>query len=66
MFTLVFLANMSLLGTYANMASCQNAIHEIYSAKLNPPGMRMPEVEEAIKVRMKYAKEYACLPVSKD
>jgi hypothetical protein len=66
MFTLVFLANMSLLGTYANMASCQNAMHEIYAIKLNPPGMHMPEVEESIKLRMKYAREYACLPVSKD
>ncbi len=66
MYTLVFLANMSLLGTYANLASCQNAMHEIYAVKLNPPGMRMPEIEESIKLRMKYAKEYACLPVSKD
>jgi hypothetical protein len=66
MFTLIFLANMTVLGTYANMASCQHAMHEVYAVKYNPPGMRMPEVEESIKVRMKYAKEYVCLPVSKD
>jgi SpoVK/Ycf46/Vps4 family AAA+-type ATPase len=66
MYTLVLLANMTLLGTYANMASCQNAMHEIYAVKMNPHGKRLPEVDEAIKARMQYSKDYVCLPVSKD
>jgi hypothetical protein len=66
MYTLVFiLATPAFLGEYMGLASCQNAIREIYSIQANPPGRRLPELEESINLRVSMQKSYVCIPKSK-
>ena len=67
MYALVFiLSTPAFLGNYTSMNSCQNAIRTIYSARMNPPGQSLPEVEKSINSIMQNKKEYICIPVSKD
>ncbi len=54
------------LGTYANLASCQNAIYEILAVKANPTGQRLPEVEKSIQAQLAVNRSFACIPVKKD
>lgn len=65
MYTLIFVSNFLFLGTYADLYSCQNAIREIYTQKANPPGMRLPELEEGINITIKTQKQLLCIPVKK-
>jgi hypothetical protein len=65
MYTLIFVSNFLFLGTYADLYSCQNAISEIYTQKANPPGMRLPELEEGINITIKTQKQLLCIPVKK-
>jgi hypothetical protein len=65
MYTLIFVSNFLFLGTYANLESCQNALYEIHATRMNPPGQRLPENEEAIKMKLKYSNAFACIPVKK-
>jgi len=53
------------LGNYNDLPSCQNAIHEIYSTRLNVPGQRNPELEKSIQIQMDLKKEFVCVPVKK-
>ena len=67
MYALVFiLSTPAFLGNYTSMNSCQNAIRAIYSARMNPPGQTLPEVEKSITSIMQNKKEYICIPVTKD
>ena len=67
MYALVFiLSTPAFLGNYTSMNSCQNAIREIYSGRLNPTGEYLPELDKSIKLIMKNKKEFICIPVSKD
>jgi len=67
MYALIFILSTPVyLGNYPNLHSCQNAIRAIYSARMNPPGQILPEVEKSINSVMQYKKEYICIPVSKD
>ena len=66
MYTLVFiLVTPVYLGEYFNQESCQNAIREIYSLLANPPGKRLPELEESINIRLSNQKSYVCIPHKK-
>lgn len=66
MYTLVFiLVTPVYLGEYFNQESCQNAIREIYSLLANPPGKRLPELEESINIRVSNQKSYVCIPHKK-
>ena len=66
MYTLVFiLVTPVYLGEYFNQESCQNAIREIYSLLANPPGKRLPELEESINIRTSNQKSYVCIPNKK-
>lgn len=66
MYALVFiLSTPAFLGTYDNLNSCQKAIHEIRSGRLNPPRQVLPELDKSIKSEMKN-KDYICIPVSTD
>ena len=63
MYTLIFiLAAPVFLGTYSDLASCQNAIREIYAVQVNPPNKRLPELEESINFRVNTQKSYVCIP----
>ena len=53
------------LGSYNDLNSCQNAIHEIYATRLNVPGQRNPELEKSIQIQMDLKKEFVCIPVKK-
>jgi hypothetical protein len=53
------------LGNYNDLPSCQNAIHEIYAARLNPAGQRNPELEKTIQLYMATKTEFVCIPVKK-
>lgn len=65
MYNLVLVSTMAFLGTYADMPSCQNAIREIFAQKMNPPGQRLPELEESINLRVSVQKTYLCVPAKK-
>ena len=65
MYTLIFVSNFIFLGTYANLESCQNAIHEIYVMRQNAPNMRDPEVEKSIQIQMQNNTKFLCVPVKK-
>jgi len=65
MYTLIYVANFVFLGTYADLNSCQNALHEIYATRLNAPGQRNPEVEKSIQIHMKNNTNFVCVPVKK-
>lgn len=66
MYTLVFiLATPVFLGQYFDLASCQNAIREIFTVQVNPPNKRLPELEESINFRISTQKSYICLPNKK-
>ena len=65
MYTLLFVTNMAFLGTYADLPSCQSVIREIHAQKLNPPGLRMAELEESINIAVKMQKSLLCVPVKK-
>jgi hypothetical protein len=56
---------MAFLGSYADLPSCQNAIREIFLFRANPPGQRLPELNESINSRISIQKEYLCLPNKK-
>ena len=67
-FVLLFVMNSStpaFLGEYSNIESCKNAIYEIYATQTNPPGKRMPELEESINLRISLQKNYVCVPKKK-
>ena len=65
MHTLLFLTNMAFLGTYADLASCQNAMYEIYATRINIPGQRDSEVDKNIQKILKVEKSLVCIPVKK-
>ena len=66
MYILVFILGTSgFVGEYFDQASCQNAIREIYTIQANPPGKRMPELEESINIRISLQKSYICIPKHK-
>ena len=65
MYTLLYIASMTFLGNYADLPSCQNAIREIYATQANPPGRRLPELEESINIRISTQKTHICVPVKK-
>jgi hypothetical protein len=52
-------------GEFTDLASCQNAIHEIYATKMNPPNQRLPEIEEAVKQQLKVQRSFICVPKQK-
>lgn len=56
---------MSLLGSYNDLPSCQHAIREIFSQQINPPNQRLPALEDAIDLKIKYQKTHICLPTKK-
>ena len=58
------------LGTYDSMAQCQHTIREIYIQQTMPRGIEVnPElrqsVNQVVDVKMKFQREYVCLPRSK-
>ena len=66
MYTLVFILTTPVfLGEYFDLASCQNAIREIYTLQANPPGQRLKEAEESITIRVSTQKSYVCIPKKK-
>lgn len=46
---------------FDSLTSCQNAVREIYAQKINPPGQRLKELEQAIDLQVKNSKEYLCV-----
>jgi hypothetical protein len=56
---------MAFMGTYADLPSCQNAIREVYTLQLNPPGQRLPELNESINLRLATQRVFVCVPVKK-
>jgi hypothetical protein len=66
MYTLLFISSMAYLGTYADLPSCQHAIREIFATQTNPPGKRLPELEESINLRVNTQKTYICVPTKKN
>lgn len=46
---------------FDSLASCQNAVREIYAQKINPPGQRLKELEQTIDLQVKTSKEYLCV-----
>ena len=65
MYTLLYITSMTFLGSYADLPSCQHAIREIYATQVNPPGRRLPELEESINTRISTQKTHICVPVKK-
>jgi hypothetical protein len=66
MYNLLFvLASPVFLGQYPNLESCQDAIYEIFATQMNPPGQRIPAVEQSIQIKLKYQKSYLCVPTKK-
>jgi len=53
------------LGSYNDLNSCQNAIHEIYATRLNLPNQRNPDLEKIIQKQMELNREFVCIPVKK-
>lgn len=63
MYTLIALLTLTNLGTYSSQASCQSAIRQIYSQKIDPYNMISPaQKKEILDIQMKYRapKEYLC------
>jgi hypothetical protein len=54
------------MGTYADLASCQNALYEIYATRQNSPGQRSPEIDKAIQIQLKFEKSFVCVPMKKN
>ena len=65
MYTLLYIANFVFMGTYADLASCQNALYEIYATRQNAPGQRSPEIDKAIQIQLKFEKSFVCVPMKK-
>jgi hypothetical protein len=65
MYTLLYITTMAFMGTYADQASCQNAIREVYTVQLNPPGQRLLELNESINLRLATQRVFVCVPVKK-
>lgn len=63
LYTLLFVLNTpyAFLGDFKDLNSCQNAIREIYSIRVNPPGQRLKELESAIDLQIKNNKEFLCV-----
>jgi len=65
MYDLIFLATMTLVSpNHKTLASCQNAIREIYIQKTDPMGMLPKDVvRDVVNQRMKYDApvEYKCV-----
>lgn len=65
MYDLIFLATMALVSpNHKSLASCQNAIREIYAQKLDPYNViPADELKILVDTRMKYSapKEYRCV-----
>jgi hypothetical protein len=65
MYTLLYISTMAFMGTYADLPSCQNAMREIITVQMNPPGQRLPEVNESITLRLANQRFFVCVPVKK-
>ena len=65
MYTLLYIANFVFMGTYADLASCQNALYEIYATRMNIAGQRSPEIDAIIQRQLKVEKSFVCVPVKK-
>lgn len=64
-FTLIFLAvtgQQTYLGEYHNNAACQNAIREIFFAKMAPNARDNEAAIKAVDVAVQYQREYICIP----
>jgi hypothetical protein len=57
---------MAFMGTYADLPSCQHAIREIFTVQLNPPGQRLPELNESITLRLAGQRSFVCVPAKKN
>lgn len=65
-YLLLFILNgPAYLGDYKDLASCQSAIREIYTVKVNPPGQRLKELEQTIDLQVKNNKEFLCVRKAK-
>lgn len=63
-FTLIFLAvtgQQTYLGDYHNNAACQNAIREIYFAKMAPNARDNEVAKQAVDTAIQYQREYICV-----
>lgn len=49
---------------FDSLNACQNAIREIHSQRVNPPGQRLKELEPVIDLQMKTSREYLCVKKS--
>jgi hypothetical protein len=65
MYTLLYITTMAFMGTYADLPSCENAVREIVTVQMNPPGQRLPAVNESINLRIAMQKSFVCVPVKK-
>lgn len=66
MYTLILVLGSAYMGTYADLPSCQNAIHKIYEMKINPYHIQNPEIKKAIDLTVSLQREYVCIPKTKD
>lgn len=66
MYTLLFVLNLpfAYLGDYKDLPTCQAAIREIFTHRINPPGERLKEFERTIDLQMKTSKEFICVKKS--
>lgn len=65
LYTLLFLAatgQQTFLGDYHSNAACQNAIREIYFAKMAPNARDNAAAVQAVDVAIQYQREYVCAP----
>lgn len=49
------------LGTYEDLASCQNAIREVLSADILPSALSNPNVQASIDIAMQLQTQYRCV-----
>lgn len=63
MYILLFVLNapFAYMGDYKDLAMCQNAIKEIYLQRINPPGKRLPELNQTIEIQLTTSKEFLCV-----
>lgn len=66
MFTLLYVFSApAMMGVYADLPSCQNAIQMIYAQRINPYKNTDPKIAEAIDMAVKTQTQYVCVPNKK-
>jgi len=66
MYSLIFIATQTVLGTFATLPMCEKGMRDHAIRAITGPAFpSTPEIEKAVELQLKYNNTYMCLKVDK-